>query len=92
MADNILEVRLEETRSELSLVREAFKRAMDKLSEAENALKFYADPRSFKVSRREEPGNVFQDLVLDDFEGADNDKRTLVAGRRARTYFRTYSS
>lgn len=87
---NILESQLEALQAEISLVREALQKEMRKNGDAENALKFYASPRSYKLSRREEPGHVYQDLVQDDFTSADNDPRTLIAGRRAREYFKAY--
>ena len=80
-----LSERLTETAEELKAVREKVKELKDRLGEADNLLKFYGDPRSYKALRTEN-ALVYQDILRNDWSNADNDKNTFIAGKRARDY------
>jgi len=78
-----------ETVSELNDVRERLKALNERLAEAEAYLRFYADPRNYKAVRLENDV-VLQGMLLADTGISDNDSRTIIAGNRARTYFKIY--
>ena len=79
-----------ETVSELNDVRERLKALNHRLSFAEAHLRFYADPRNYGVTFRLVDQTTFQNMLADDFSMADNDPKTVIAGNRARTYFKMY--
>jgi hypothetical protein len=65
----------------------------ERLASAENALRFYANPKSYTYNRDpHEPGLVFQNKLIDDFETAANSANTYIAGKRAREHFKTYET
>lgn len=80
--------KLEELARELQMTREQSLAVSDRLANAELALKFYADPRNYKVVAT--PDFIEQCWVKDDSELPTNGTNTKLAGRRARDHFRTY--
>lgn len=91
----ILEKRLEETQKELEHLREALRRKQEKMQErlrdCESVLQFYAVMSNYGVVPKDASGVTRQNAVKDDFDQADNDPKTLIAGRRAREYFTKYA-
>ena len=83
---------LEKSARELADVREAMRTQTLKLTEAEAALRFYADPRNYEPSRKLDGKTVLQDRLKGDFSLADNDANTNLAGAKARGYFKLYES
>lgn len=61
----------------------------ERLSIAEDALRFYANPKSY-ASRPLCGVFSFQDVVKDDNDFADNTTNVKVAGARARKYLKKY--
>lgn len=84
-----IDLRLEEAQSEMKHLREALKRANERVGKAEEALRFYANVKNYAVNNEGATGLVFQNRVIDDFEKVD--VRTHVAGRRARLHFAEYA-
>lgn len=90
--NGFVSARLTETVTELEAVREMFHSTKERLAEAEAYLRFYADPRSYEVSRGLDSTGVFQDRLKKDYSLSDNDPNTYVAGMRAREYFKPNGS
>lgn len=81
------------SQDEVSLLRKMLQRTSERLANAENALRFYANPKSYAHNRDpQEPELVFQNRLLDDFEKAANSANTHIAGRRAREHFKIYET
>ena len=78
---------------EISHLRKMLQQTSERLANAENALRFYANPKNYAHHHNpHEPGVVFQNRLIDDFEEAANSANTHVAGRRAREHFKTYET
>lgn len=77
------------TIAELQELRAKYTALTERLSEAESAIRFYADPRFYGLSP-ERDGMVFQDRLETDRESADNLPTTRVAGMRARLYLKRW--
>lgn len=72
-------------------LREVFKAKLDRIKECEEALLFYSHPINYDSSMRgQQTGITYQNKLKDDFDQSDNDSKTLIAGRRAREYFKKY--
>jgi len=81
------DIKIQEAQSEIGLLREALKRQMVKVADAETALSFYANPTNYKTeAARNSPDFVVVNVIQDDFSEADNTKKVLIAGKRAREY------
>lgn len=75
---------------EIESLREVMQRQAKRLASAEDALLFYANPKSYAVQSANPLEAVFQNRVIDDFDKAD--ARTHVAGKRARQHFQDYKT
>ncbi len=84
-----LEQRHKETLTELEAVRGTLKDLNAQLADAEEALRFYADPRHYGISNSLASA-VFQDVLKEDFSHPDNNVKTFIAGSRARKYIDKY--
>jgi hypothetical protein len=70
-------------------LREILRQTKQQLEDAETALRFYANPKSYKISRCGDISKVcYQNNLVEDFEAVD--AKTSVAGYRARAYFNRY--
>lgn len=77
---------------EIKRLREVFKAKLDRIKECEDALLFYSHYNNYETSiRSQTTGFAYQNKLKDDFETADNDPKTFIAGRRAREYFKKYA-
>ena len=77
----------------MSYLRKMLQRTSERLANAENALRFYANPKNYAHNRDpQEPKLVFQNRLIDDFEKAANSANTHIAGRRAREHFKAYET
>ncbi len=83
--------RMQETISELEAVREKLRSTSLRLGEAENALKYYGDPRNYGLTVGTEARTI-QNSLTGDFQTADNSTTTMVAGKRSREYFKKYEN
>ncbi len=81
---------LERTALELQSVREKLRSVSDRLSDAEDMLRFYGNPKNYEPVRNFETGAVFQNCLKDDATVSDNHSNTKLAGKRARDYFKRY--
>lgn len=84
--------RLTQTVSELADVRERLKALGERLGEADNCLRFYADPRNYIPFRILDGNTVIQNGLKNDYSPSDNDPNTSVAGMRARVYLKKHAS
>lgn len=76
---------------ELKRLREVYKTKLERIKDCEEALLFYSHVNNYETSvRGQQSGIAYQNKLKDDFETADNDANTLIAGRRARGYFKKY--
>jgi hypothetical protein len=76
---------------ELQHLREVIRKLKEQLGEADNALLFYSQIQNYAVTLKGPQSNcTYQNGLKDDFETASNDDQTLLAGRRAREYFKRY--
>jgi hypothetical protein len=85
-----VELRLAEVQDEANQLREALKAAKTRLQSAEEALRYYANPKSYKFKTNDWGGVVKQNILCDDNSEADAGPKTLIAGRRARNHFQTF--
>lgn len=77
---------------EIKRLREVYKAKLDRIKDCEEALLFYSHVINYETSvRGNQTGIAYQNKLKDDFETSDNDKNTLIAGRRAREYFKKYA-
>lgn len=77
---------------EIKRLREVYKAKLDRIRDCEDALLFYSHVINYETSvRGAQSGITYQNKLKDDFESADNDHNTMIAGRRAREYFRKYA-
>ena len=82
---------LNQEEQELKRLREVFKSKLERIKDCEDALRFYSHVTNYETSvRGQQSGITYQNKLKDDFEQADNDPKTLIAGRRAREYFKKY--
>lgn len=76
---------------EIKRLRQVYKAKLERIKDCEDALRFYSHPINYETSMRgPQSGITYQNKLKDDFESADNDANTLIAGRRAREYFKRY--
>lgn len=75
---------------EIKRLREVYKTKLERIKDCEDALRFYSNFTNYLVSLPGQSGLTYQNMIQDDFETADNDTNTLIAGRRAREYFKKY--
>lgn len=86
------ETPINQEHEELRRLREVLRETTERLSACEHALLFYSHVINYESSMRgQQTGLTYQNKLKDDFEGADNDPKTLIAGRRAREYFKRYA-
>lgn len=77
---------------EIKSLRQVYKAKLDRIKECEEALLFYSHVSNYDPHpRSQQTGITYQNKLKDDFEAADNDANTLIAGRRARNYFKKYA-
>lgn len=79
--------------AEVKRLRELLTERTEKLNACAAALQHYAHPRNYLVHAASQQGKCsVQNVLVDDFSKADNSVDTLVAGRRAREFFRRYDN
>lgn len=77
---------------EIKRLRHLYQELKERLNEAEVALMYYSHVQNYQSSiRGQQTGITYQNALKEDFEQADNDAKTLIAGRRARDYFKRYA-
>jgi hypothetical protein len=89
-AREFISAKLEKALSELRATEETARALVQRLGKAEEALRFYANPKNYAVILNSEGSAVFQDRLIGDLEDAANTSQTKIAGARARQYLKIY--
>lgn len=69
-------------------LRGKLKEALEQLGEAEETLRYYANPKNYTV--RAPNAGCFQNVLAGDYTESENVQRVYVAGDRARKYFEKF--
>lgn len=82
-------LKIDEAHQELRHLREMLKKTQEILNHCEGVLHFYSNITNYGVSAVGiQSGITYQNALKDDFEQADNDSKTVIAGHKAREYFK----